>query len=247
MRQYEPRAYRRIVSPAGLKRFSVCIAESDLAIWASEDLRAEAAAALRQVRAELEAYIARHREFSSSLQPLTPLPGAPEIVVKMCQAAAAAGVGPMAAVAGAIAHHVADHLAERAQEVIVENGGDIFCITAAERIVGIFAPGAPMSGRVGLRIPAGARLAVCTSSGRHGHSLSLGQADAAVVVACDGALADATATALGNRVHGVNDLESAVEWAIGVDGVAHVVVLFGRHMATAGELELVPLNSHEAT
>ena len=44
----------------------------------------------------------------------------------MIEAAAAAGVGPMAAVAGALAARVGLQCGPFKSEVIVENGGDIF-------------------------------------------------------------------------------------------------------------------------
>ena len=85
--------------------------------------------------------------------------------------------------------------------MIVENGGDIFLKIDQPATVALFAGKSPLSHRVGLRIdPAWSPLGVCTSSGTVGHSLSFGRADAACVVAPGAALADAAATALGNRV-----------------------------------------------
>ncbi|MBC7288627.1 MAG: UPF0280 family protein, partial [Armatimonadetes bacterium] len=84
-------------------------------------------------------------------------------------------------------------------------------------------------------------LGICTSSGRHGHSFSAGIADAAVVAASNAALADALATATGNRVKAPTDAQRAVEWAMSVEGVLHALVICGETMATAGSLELVPI------
>ncbi len=240
---YEPRTYRRLARAEGLVRFGVTLEESDLAVWARRELRAEAAAALQAVRAELRAYLRRHQGFVESLQPLDPLPGAPEVVRRMCAAGAAAGVGPMAAVAGTIAQRVAEALETESPEVIVENGGDVYLVTQEERRVAIVAPGSRLSGKMALKIPAGARMAVCTSSGRHGHSLSLGRADATVVAATDGALADAMATALGNRVRRAEDLVQALEWARGVDGVVQAVVCSHDRFGAFGSLEILPTGS----
>lgn len=238
--RYEQRTYRRLARAEGLVRFGVTLEESDLAVWARRELRAEAAAALQAVRAELRAYLRRHPGFVESLQPLDPLPGAPEVVQRMCAAGAAAGVGPMAAVAGAVAQSVAEALEAQSPEVIVENGGDVYLITQQERRVAVVAPGSSLSGKIALKIPAGTRMAVCTSSGRHGHSLSLGRADAAVVAAGDGALADAMATALGNRVRRAEDLEQALEWARGVDGVVQAMICFRDRFGAVGSLEILP-------
>ncbi len=119
----------------------------------------------------------------------------------MAAAAQTAGVGPMAAVAGAIAECVGRELLEFSPEVIVENGGDIFLKVSHRRTVGIFAGDSPLTGRIGIQIEArDTPLGVCTSSGTVGHSLSFGRADAVVVLAPAAALADAAATAIGNRV-----------------------------------------------
>jgi len=67
--------------------------------------------------------------------------------------------------------------------------------------IAIFAGQSPLSYKVGLHLPAALMpVGVCTSSGTVGHSLSLGKADAAVVVAKSTPLADAVATRLGNEV-----------------------------------------------
>jgi len=77
---------------------------------------------------------------------------------------------------------------------------------------------------------------VCTSSGRIGHSISLGCADAAVVVGTDGAVCDAAATALGNRVQDEAGLNSCFDFLSGVGAVEGALVLTGRHLATWGRL-----------
>ncbi len=239
--RYEPRHYRRLAQAEGLVGFGVAAGESDLYVWAERDLRAEAAAALQAVRGQLIAYMRRHEGFAAAMEPVDPLPHAPEVVHQMCAAAKAAGVGPMAAVAGAVAEVVGRALLSVSGEVIVENGGDIFMAIARPRVVAVVAPGHRLSGQLGLRVPPGPGLGVCTSSGRHGHSYSAGLADAAVVVATDAALADAVATAMGNRIRGEGDVAGAVQWALGIDGVIHALAICGEAVATAGELELVPV------
>ncbi len=239
---YQPRAYRRLVHAEGLVKFGVTVRQSDLAIWARRELRAEAAAALQAVRAELEGYIRRQPEFRDSLLPVDPLPDAPRVIVAMCRAGKAAGVGPMAGVAGAVAQVVAEALAPYSPEVVVENGGDVYLLTQTQRRVVVVAPGSKLSGRLAMLVPAGEKLSVCTSSGRHGPSLSLGRADAAVVVSPDGALADAVATALGNRVRGRSDIKAALEWAAAIDNVVHAMVLCGSQFGAVGNLEIVPVS-----
>lgn len=243
MPRYEPRHYRRTMRAEGLVGFGVAIGESDVWIWAVRELRAQAASALARLRAAVKEHIEHQPEFLTSLTPVAHPSFAPRIVHAMCWASEAAGVGPMAAVAGVIAQALAETLEPFSPEVIVENGGDLYLITRQERLVAILAGNSPLSGKLAVRIPAGERVAVCTSSGTYGHSLSFGRADAAVVAAADGALADAVATALGNRVHAPEDVEEAVVWALSLPGIRQAIAVCGDRMAIAGELEVVPVQS----
>ncbi len=196
-------------------------------------------------RERLERYIARHPQFLTSLTPLPLLPEAPPIARSMAAAAEAAGVGPMAAVAGAMAEAAARAaLAAGAREAVVENGGDIFLASASPVVVALYAGDAsaqPLSGRLALAVsPHRMPLAVCSSSGLMGHSLSFGLCDLATVVAADGALADAAATRAGNLVRSETDIEGALEQIMTVAGVSGVLIVKGARVGMAGELpELV--------
>lgn len=232
--------YRRRVEPAGLRSFVVAIGESDLHVSASADLAAEARAALAAARADLEAYIRAHPEFRTTLEPWPEDAAAPVIVAEMIAAGRAAGVGPMAAVAGAVAQAVGRTLLRRSPEVIVENGGDIFMAGAQERVAALFAGTSPLSMKVGLRLPpAPEGLGLATSSGTVGPSLSFGRADAAVALARDAALADAAATAIGNRVNSAADLAAAMEFAEGLPGLSGALAVIGEDLAAWGGMELV--------
>lgn len=222
----------------------VCLAETDLQILAPIDVSATALALVRRYRNQLENYIARQPEFQSSLQPLPLDRLAPPLVQAMYRAAAAAEVGPMAAVAGAIAEWVGlGLLAEHGlTEIVVENGGDIYLKRQTEATVAIFAGASPLSHRVGIRLLAGQTpLGVCTSSATVGHSLSLGQADAVTVLAPSTALADAVATRVGNETKEDRDINRALAVAAAIDGVRGVVIIRGEMMGAWGDLELVSL------
>ncbi len=239
---YEPRTYRRAVEPAGLVTFEVVVAETDLQIAACEDLSVEATQLVESARSDIEAFIGRHPRFAETFVPFDPPGDAPDIVREMCDAASHAGVGPMASVAGAVAEHVARGLSGRSEHVIVENGGDVYLVGDADRTVALHAGASSLTGRVGIAVPAREMpLAVCTSSGTVGPSVSMGKADAACVVARSGALADAVASAVGNRVHSAEDIPRAIEAARGVRGVLGVVVVLGEHMGAWGSLQLVAL------
>ncbi|MBM3499931.1 MAG: UPF0280 family protein [Armatimonadetes bacterium] len=241
-REYVARTYRGLMQAPGLTAFTVVIEQTDLRILAERDLTQEATRAARIARRTVEAWIERHREFGTSLVPVDCPADAPRLIREMCEGARAAGVGPMAAVAGAIAQRVAEELASLSPNVIVENGGDAFLIGDQDRTVSIFAGSSPLSHRVGLVIPA-ARLpiSVCTSSGTVGPSLSFGRADAAVIAARSASLADAVATATGNRVREPGDLAAAVEFAASIDGVDHAIAILGDQMAAWGDLRFIRL------
>lgn len=239
---FEPRTYRRRVAPAGLVTFEVVVRETDLQIAAERDLTREATALVEEARAALNGYIARNRRFVESFVPFEVDADAPPIVRAMAAAASHAGVGPMAAVAGAVAEHVARGLAARSPEVIVENGGDVYMTGATERVVALHAGPSPLSGRIGIAVDAGLLpIAVCTSSATVGPSVSLGRADAACVMARDGALADAVASALGNRVHSAADVQRAIDAVKGLDGVLGLVVVAGETLGAWGAARLVSL------
>jgi ApbE superfamily uncharacterized protein (UPF0280 family) len=158
----------------------------------------------------------------------------------MLRAAEIAGTGPMAAVAGAIAEEASTFLGRTQAEVIVENGGDVYLRSASPRVCAIFAGTSPFSLRVGVAIqPEHFPCAVCTSSGTVGPSLSMGRADAATVIAPSGALADALATALANRITSPEDLEPAVTWAASTTGVIGALAILRDAMAAQGRFELV--------
>ena len=49
------------------------------------------------------------------------------------------------------------------------------------------------------------------------------------------------ASALGNRVQTAGDIEAAIAWAVGVEGVRQALVILDSHMGVAGEFETVGL------
>jgi ApbE superfamily uncharacterized protein (UPF0280 family) len=239
----EPRTYRTLVAIGRLTAFEVSVKETDLHVQAGSDLSALTRDRILEQRGYLETYIRRHPEFVSTLNPW-PLTGpAPNIVHDMIEAGNAAGVGPMAAVAGALAEHVGRGLLAHTEEVIIENGGDIFLQTGEAVTVAVFAGVSPLSLRIGIRIGGqNDPIAACTSSGTVGHSLSFGRADAVCVVSRSGALADASATAIGNRIHCEQDIPAGIEFAKRITGVLGVLIVVAEKMGVWGALEVVILD-----
>ncbi|MDY6795277.1 MAG: UPF0280 family protein [Actinomycetota bacterium] len=236
---YLHRFYRRSMQAEGLVPFRVVIGESDLFVWAERELKERARDSLYWHRRELEEFINLQPLFGESLRPYEVPSDSPRVVRIMARAAERVGVGPMAAVAGALAEMVGRDLSEQSREVIVENGGDIFLCSRSERKVGIFAGESPLSGRITLRLkPVPGGMGVCTSSATVGPSLSVGKADTALVLASDVALADAAATAMGNRAKDPAHIEDALSWTYGIEGVAGCLVIMGEHLGLKGEIEL---------
>ncbi len=232
-----PLIYRRCVGAGDLVCERVKIEESDLLVCAPRVDRAKVEDLLMGVREELKAYIRRNPAFARSFVPVDVGEDAPLVVRLMASSAARAGVGPMAAVAGAIAQVVGEALGD---EVIVENGGDVYIKSRRERVVTVYAGDSPFSMRVGIRLPPGV-WGVATSSGTLGHSFSRGRADAAVVVARCSAVADAFATALGNRISRPEDMEAALDWVLSFGEVVGALAVVGDRLGACGDIELVRL------
>jgi len=234
--------YRRWTHPKGLERFGIVVKQTDLWVAAERRLEKDVRDLVLSARHGLEQYIKNHPEFVTSLSPLPPDPLAPPMVKEMLEAARLSGVGPMAAVAGAIAQFVGQGLLRKTSQVIVENGGDIFLATKEEVTVKLWAGTSPFGQRLGLSIPSELMpLGVCSSSATVGHSLSFGRTDLVTVMAESAPLADAAATALGNKVKGKEDIKAAIEWGRKRPWIKGIVLILNETLATWGEVELVEL------
>jgi ApbE superfamily uncharacterized protein (UPF0280 family) len=247
---YCERSYRSTAGFTGLS-FTVQVEESDLWIniiqpgLKNADLQSLAYERLLHYRTQLTAFLQRYPDWGTSLIPVAAddYSFAPTLLQVMMAAAEKAGVGPMAAVAGALSEAVGRDLQSAAAEVVIENGGDIFLAGRREYRLAIFAGSSPLSGRVGLKLVKSSPFCcgVCTSSGRVGHSLSFGRADAVTIVGDDCALADAVATAMANRVQQKSDLAQVMEKALAIDGVTGAVAIYKDGLAVGGQVELVEL------
>lgn len=239
---YEERFYRKQVQAKNLVHFELCLKETDLQIFAEKNLRDETIPLVRKYRSKIEKYIKKHPEFFISLKPLPIDEQADEIIKDMLKAGTAAGVGPMAGVAGAIAEYVGKDLLKFSKEVIVENGGDIFIATTTERTISIYAGSSPLSMKLGIKIPPHPDgYGICTSSGTVGESLSFGKADAVVVLSSSTTLADAAATAIGNRAKEESSINSAVEFAKSIDKIDGTVIIINDKLGVWGDVQLIKI------
>jgi hypothetical protein len=239
---YQERTYRHLVNTDQLVTFQVVVKETDLMVHAAQGLVNETRELVLEHRGYVESYIKAHPDFAGTLNPWYTDRLAPNIIADMVKAGRQAGVGPMAAVAGAIAGRVGRGLLKITDQVVVENGGDVFIKTNSPVTAGIFAGPSPLSMQLGVRL--GGRqnpVGVCTSSGTVGHSLSFGQADAVCIVADSCAAADAAATSIGNLIHAAADIQNAINAAKRMTTVSGIVIIAGEKIGVWGELELVPL------
>jgi ApbE superfamily uncharacterized protein (UPF0280 family) len=243
---YQPRTYRHWVKDKELVSFNVVVEETDLYIRATSDLKRKAHRLVLKYREMLESYIERHPAFLTSLEPLAVGSDAPRIVTEMAEAAKKVGVGPMAAVAGAIAESVGKELLESSPEVIVENGGDIYLKSSTDRLIGIYAGKSPLTGKVGLEVRGkDTPIGICTSSGTVGHSLSYGKADAVIVLSKSTALADAAATAIGNIIKSVDDIPRGIELAISIKGLNGIIIIKDDRIGLWGKVKIRPISEPE--
>lgn len=190
--------------------------------------------AMIAARQEVEAYIATDPFFGMTLEPY--LPQAESLTVgRMVKAGSAAGVGPMAAVAGSIAWAGVEAMQEGgALFGVIDNGGDIAIISDRDIRIGLYAGGAPAGASRAFVLPKQSGIyGVCTSSATVGPSISFGTADAVTVFARDVSLADAWATSLCNRSGaGSEELFTPLEDS-GIDGAC---VITGDNIALWGEV-----------
>ncbi len=228
--------YRRLIAQR-MVSWRTEYKETELFICADKLLERLALEAVVRLRAVLDGYIKTQPEFATSLVPVKPLPDAPSVIADMCRAACAANVGPMAAVAGAFSEYVGREILKSSKEVIVENGGDIFMKADTERTVAVYAGNSPLSLKIGLIVEPGP-VSICTSSGTVGPSLSLGHADAAVVVSRDACLADACATRLGNELKSADDIARALDVIAAIPGVIGAVAVLGDKCGAVGDIRL---------
>ena len=194
---------------------------------------AAAKAGILGARQELEAYLARDPFFGTTFDPYEP-DSDEQLIVRMADATRKAGVGPMAAVAGAIAWAGVEAMQDAGASFgIIDNGGDIALIADRPVRVGVHAGGAALSNRIAFVVPPQEKiLGICTSSATVGPSVSFGIADAVTIFSHDVALADAWATAVCNEIRpddrSVLDRVDAAE----VDGIfaimGDVTVEWGR-------------------
>jgi ApbE superfamily uncharacterized protein (UPF0280 family) len=198
--------------------------------------------AIRSCRSALEKFIRKDPFFAVTLdQYRSAHPDVPPIAGRMIDAANTLGIGPMSAVAGTIASMAVEAMIDAgATYAIVDNGGDIALINDETVIVGIYAGESTTNIDIGLEIePSDSILGICTSSGRIGHSISFGNADAVTILSGDVSLADAAATAVGNAVNGAASIKEAFSIVSGLKSITGGLIIIGGQIGIYGSVPIV--------
>jgi len=192
---------------------------------------------IKELRNKLDDYILTEPQFAKSLIPFSPAKDAPAEAVEMAEAAAMAGTGPMSSVAALFAREAGLTILKNfsPEELVIENGGDIFAVVKDKLVLSVFAGKSALSDKIGLVIPPGTgQIGICTSAGTVGPSLSFGRADAVVVVCRNILLADAFATALGNEVKSADDVEKMLDISGKYPEIISVVIICNDKLGIRG-------------
>ena len=249
--EYKDRTYREHFRDDRWTSFIVKRKESDLWIGVDKasfrpempDFCDRTVAALRE---EMDTYLAKDPNYHSSLVPYKARPDAPDIFKRMSDVSQKPHIGPMSAVAGAVAYHIVQELKQQfsVKEVIVENGGDIYADILEDMDVSVFAGASPLSEKVGLHICASqAPLGICTSSGTVGPSLSFGKADAVMIICRDVLLADSYATAFANFIRKPEDIQPVLEKIEKIEEIIAAILIKDDKMGVIGKFELKFFNT----
>ena len=243
---FEQRTYRNQYSQQRFRSFTVNYKETDLWIGVDhdsfrEEMKEVSFLKVKALRSQMEDYLLKDPIFGKAFVPHRVEPNAPEIVRFMSEAAQRAGVGPMAAVAGAFSEIIGRHLMQQfdIQELVIENGGDIFLKINRNLLMSVYAGNSPLSEKIGIEIQASeSPLGVCTSAGTVGPSISLGKADAAMIICRNTALADALATTFGNLVQSPEDVQSVIAQTDRFPEILSAVIICQDKIGIRGKFEM---------
>ena len=246
---YQPRTYRENMRQGRFNSFLVSYKQSDLwigvnPIETADELKAFTLDELKKLWNNLEHWIYKYPLIQKSLSPIKmPAAISPEMA-SMIKAGNCAGIGPMSAVAGLTSAYIGRKIEEKfhPNEIIVENGGDIYINVVDKITLSVFAGDSPLSEKIGVKIPAGETpLGICTSSGKIGPSLSSGCADAVMIACRNAALADAFATAFGNKVKTGDDIEAVLTETEKFTEILLAIVICDDKIGIRGKFEIVAL------
>jgi ApbE superfamily uncharacterized protein (UPF0280 family) len=215
--------------------------ESDVTVISESDKFIDIAAdTLKRERLILEDTIRKFPEFQATFKPYF-IEDPPRIIEIMQESTAIYEVGPMAAVAGALADLMQEAMRKRGAKItVVENGGEIIIKSVDDIYIALVSLTTVLKGRMGFLFKGGsAQLGVATSSGTFGHAISFGQADTVTIFADNATYADAAATRVANEVKG-SDIEGsigkALEIADSLDKIRGTFITRGKYVGKSGTI-----------
>lgn len=243
---YEQRFYRNKFNTTRFKGIEIKHLETDLWIGVDPEsfkpeMQEVALATVKELRQKLDDYMKTEPEFAKTLKPFQPKESAPIEAKQIALAAGKAGIGPMASVAGLFAREAGEAISQNfsVKELVIENGGDIFAQLKNELVLSVFAGDSPLSEKIGLKItPETSPLGICTSAGTVGPSLSFGNSDAVMVVAKNVLVADAFATAFGNKIKSPDDVEKVINEANIHPEILSLLIICEDKIGIWGEFEI---------
>lgn len=135
-------------------------------------------------------------------------------------------IGPLAGIAGFFAKKISEFIMREyfPNNLIIENGGDIFLKKERESKILIYAGDSPLSMKVGIKLPKG-KYGIATSSKTVGHSISFGNADAVTVITEDPLISDFYATYFGNMIKVDEDFEKVFKIAKRLKEIKGLVII----------------------
>ncbi len=220
-------------------KFNVTIKESDLYFISDKNIKKQAYLELIKLRKIIEKHIKERPTFYTSLKPLNlPDYDIHEMIKEMYLAAQKADVGPFASIAGVIAEFIGKKLLKFCNEIIVENGGDIYINTKKDRIIRIYCEKIK---NLGIKISKEIQpISICSSSSKIGHSISFGSADLVVVISKKGAIADAFATSICNKIKNLNDLQKTIN-NVNEDNIQGIIAICNKKIAIKGKINFIKI------
>jgi ApbE superfamily uncharacterized protein (UPF0280 family) len=233
------------------RSFTVTFKETDLWIGVSggrgiHRLPEFALERIKDLRLLIEEYGERDVLFFAAMAPYAYQSACSAVIAKMFLYAQKAGVGPMASVAGIFAQEVGEAIRAEfgVDEIIVENGGDLYLNVDRPVTVSVLARASKLSRFCLLDIdPGNSPFGICTSSGTIGHSYSQGCADAVTIACREAGLADAFATAFGNKVHSKDDIDRILEETREIPEILGTLIVVEEQLGIRGNFALAPVPS----
>jgi len=231
--------YRNKISAEGRYSFRVDYKYSGLYIICDRDIGSELEEAILSFYRDIEMIIAGQPDFEKSLAPVKAGKDLPLTIKEMYCAGKVFNVGPMASIAGALCDHLAKNLTDRCGFLMIENGGDVYIKSSSLFEVGIFTKNIYFKDKLTLLIEAGQTpCGICSSSGRFGHSLSLGKSDLVTVLSKTATTADAAATAVANTINSEEDIDAAITRFSQYSEIEGLIIIKNKRIGLWGKLQL---------